>query len=59
MNRVTSVDGRTELALGRDGLWYRLRRGTLDHPATLVGGPHADPRELLVRRVRAEQLRLL
>jgi uncharacterized Zn finger protein len=63
MNRVIAGDGLSELALGRDALWYlltRARRGIPlrlaapghSDPAVLLGGPEPDARA-------AEQLRLL
>ena len=61
MNRVLSEDERIELALGRDGLWYRIHRASMFAPEALVGPGTADVRELLAEPSGdpAEQLRLL
>jgi uncharacterized Zn finger protein len=71
LNRVTGPDGRIELALGRDGLWYLLRRerrsasafldapGAAD-PLLLTGGqPQPRPQTEGPPDAVAEQLRLL
>ncbi|HET9050440.1 MAG TPA: hypothetical protein VFO60_01985, partial [Candidatus Dormibacteraeota bacterium] len=47
MNRVVSHDGRTELALGRDGLWYLLRRERRSAPLVAAAPGSTDPRILL------------